>query len=179
MGRCSLWKWKQKGKKECAFFFSFGRNPPSLENSLSFFFQTTSLLASLLELSPLFSFIFFFTFFCSPFSFFFFFFFSFLLLSSFLTKKKASEDAPTTIVGDLEGLPEGKHAIALHVFGNLSQGYPSLGPHFNPFGKTHGAPEDETRHVGSLGNVTVGKRGLLCRIFSILLESIVIIFTNV
>ena len=72
---------------------------------------------------------------------------------------QASEDAPTTIAGELEGLPEGKHAIAVHVFGNLSQGYPSLGPHFNPFGKTHGAPEDETRHVGSLGNITVGADG--------------------
>ena len=72
---------------------------------------------------------------------------------------QASEDAPTTIVGELEGLPEGKHAIAIHVFGNLSQGFASLGPHFNPFGKTHGAPDDETRHVGSLGNVTSAADG--------------------
>lgn len=34
------------------------------------------------------------------------------------------------------------------------------GAHFNPNNMTHGAPEDEVRHAGDLGNIVANAEGM-------------------
>ncbi|GFZ14055.1 copper/zinc superoxide dismutase 1 [Actinidia rufa] len=66
-------------------------------------------------------------------------------------------DGPTTVTGTLSGLKPGLHGFHVHALGDTTNGCMSTGPHFNPCSKEHGAPEDENRHAGDLGNVTVGE----------------------
>ena len=35
----------------------------------------------------------------------------------------------------------------------------SMGGHYNPFNMTHGGPDDETKHVGDLGNIETDEDG--------------------
>ncbi|KAK4372540.1 hypothetical protein RND71_007924 [Anisodus tanguticus] len=68
-------------------------------------------------------------------------------------------DAPTTVNGNVSGLKPGLHGFHVHALGDTTNGCMSTGPHYNPAGKEHGAPEDEVRHAGDLGNITVGEDG--------------------
>ncbi|KAB2629795.1 hypothetical protein D8674_007314 [Pyrus ussuriensis x Pyrus communis] len=68
-------------------------------------------------------------------------------------------DGPTTVTGSVSGLKPGLHGFHVHALGDTTNGCLSTGPHFNPNGKEHGAPEDEDRHAGDLGNITVGDDG--------------------
>lgn len=90
--------------------------------------------------------------------------------------EQIAESAPTVIKGVVKGLSEvstvspqirmsvdslsqGKHGFSIHVFGDLSNAPTSVGEHFNPHGKNHGSPDNDERHVGSLGNIEADKDG--------------------
>ncbi|RVX19014.1 Superoxide dismutase [Vitis vinifera] len=59
-------------------------------------------------------------------------------------------DGSTTVTGSLSGLKPGLHGFHVHALGDTTNGCMSTGPHFNPAGKEHGAPEDENRHAGTV-----------------------------
>ena len=64
-----------------------------------------------------------------------------------------NEKAPVSITGEITGLAAGLHGFHVHEFGDNTNGCTSAGPHYNPFCKEHGAPTDENRHLGDLGNI--------------------------
>ncbi|KAN0089334.1 cupper/zinc superoxide dismutase [Hyaloscypha variabilis] len=77
-----------------------------------------------------------------------------------VTFEQESESSPTTITWDITGNdPNAERGIHVHTFGDNTNGCTSAGPHFNPYGKTHGAPTDEIRHVGDLGNFKTDAQG--------------------
>ena len=45
------------------------------------------------------------------------------------------------------------------MYGNLTEGCKTAGPHYNPHGKDHGGPFSEVRHIGDMGNVESDDEG--------------------
>ncbi|GAV69945.1 Sod_Cu domain-containing protein [Cephalotus follicularis] len=70
------------------------------------------------------------------------------------------DDGPTTVNARVTGLTPGPHGFHLHEYGDTTNGCISTGAHFNPNKMTHGAPEDEVRHVGDLGNIIADADGV-------------------
>lgn len=64
------------------------------------------------------------------------------------------------VVLTVEGVDAGDHGAHIHEKGDCSAADgASAGGHFNPLSKDHGLPGAEKRHLGDLGNITVGKDG--------------------
>ncbi|XP_020590789.1 superoxide dismutase [Cu-Zn] 2-like [Phalaenopsis equestris] len=66
----------------------------------------------------------------------------------------------THVRGKVTGLSPGLHGLHIHAFGDTTNGCNSTGPHFNPYNKLHGAPDDVERHAGDLGNVSADEHGV-------------------
>lgn len=69
-------------------------------------------------------------------------------------------DGPTTVNVKVTGLTPGLHGFHLHEFGDTTNGCISTGAHFNPNNLTHGAPTDQVRHAGDLGNILADENGV-------------------
>jgi len=77
-----------------------------------------------------------------------------------VTFEQTAESSPTTISWDISGNdPNAERGFHVHQFGDNTNGCLSAGPHYNPHGKTHGAPTDSERHVGDLGNFKTDGQG--------------------
>ena len=69
-----------------------------------------------------------------------------------------SENEIVNIYINLSGpglIPNGQQGFHVHEYCDLSDNCKSACAHYNPFGKTHGCPGMENRHVGDLGNLNI------------------------
>jgi Cu-Zn family superoxide dismutase len=73
------------------------------------------------------------------------------------------EETPhgTLLHVELQGLPEGGHALHVHTVGKCEPPFESAGGHFNPSGNVHGFLAENGPHVGDLPNIHVPGSGTL------------------
>jgi superoxide dismutase, Cu-Zn family len=69
-------------------------------------------------------------------------------------------DGGVKVTLSVEGVPAGDHGAHVHEKGDCSApDGASAGGHFNPTSNEHALPTTPKRHLGDLGNLTVGKDG--------------------
>lgn len=72
-------------------------------------------------------------------------------------------DEGIRVVAEIQGLTggPGERGFHIHETGDCSApDASSAGGHFNPTGMDHGAPDDDERHAGDFGNLTVNADGV-------------------
>lgn len=70
-------------------------------------------------------------------------------------------DDGVRVEGEFSGLEAGNHGFHIHEFGDCrAADGTSAGGHFNPAGNDHGAPTDEMRHMGDMGNIEANEEGM-------------------
>jgi len=70
-------------------------------------------------------------------------------------------DEGVRVSGTVRGLSPGKHGFHIHEYGDLSKtDGTSAGGHYAPKGHEHGAPDDQQRHIGDLGNIEANQNGV-------------------
>uniref|UniRef100_A0A182J3Z1 Superoxide dismutase [Cu-Zn] n=1 Tax=Anopheles atroparvus TaxID=41427 RepID=A0A182J3Z1_ANOAO len=77
-----------------------------------------------------------------------------------VTISQSSCTEPVFIEINVLGLAPGKHGFHIHEKGDLTDGCASTGGHYNPDKVSHGAPNDQVRHVGDLGNIVADENGI-------------------
>ncbi|KAL1419293.1 hypothetical protein MTO96_005377 [Rhipicephalus appendiculatus] len=73
---------------------------------------------------------------------------------------KENPYAQVQVHGNVTGLNPGKHGFHVHRFGDLTGGCKSAAAHYNPANADHGAPSDDIRHIGDLGNIEADVNGV-------------------
>lgn len=69
--------------------------------------------------------------------------------------------AGVKVMADVRGLTPGKHGFHIHEYGDCSAlDGTSAGGHFSPTMMKHGAPTDEERHEGDMGNIVADSNGV-------------------
>ncbi|XP_049295303.1 uncharacterized protein LOC125770104 [Anopheles funestus] len=81
-------------------------------------------------------------------------------VSGNVTISQPSCTEPVFIEINVVGLTPGKHGFHIHEKGDLTDGCASTGGHYNPDKVSHGAPNDQVRHVGDLGNIAADDNGI-------------------
>ncbi|KAL0928429.1 hypothetical protein M5K25_000310 [Dendrobium thyrsiflorum] len=73
-----------------------------------------------------------------------------------VTLFQENDGSPTTVKVRVSGLTPD----LMHDYGDITNGCISTGSHFNPNKMTHGAPKDNIRHAGDLGNIFANSDGV-------------------